>query len=80
MQKKLINEVKQQAVNQGVKTLIVGTGNSSLSQLGLYQKCGFRLDHIIRDFFKNYPEPIFENGIQCIDMVMLSCQLQQGET
>jgi ribosomal protein S18 acetylase RimI-like enzyme len=57
----------------GFKKMEVGTGNSSISQLGLYQKCGFRIDSIEKDFFiKHYDEEIYENGIQCRDMVRLS--------
>ena len=69
--KQLINAVKAHAGQTGATSLMVGTGNSSLSQLALYQKCGFRLSHVIPDFFSDYPEPIFENGIPCIDMVVL---------
>ncbi|MCH7337271.1 GNAT family N-acetyltransferase [Acinetobacter sp. NIPH 2699] len=54
-----------------VQTLWVKTGNSSLDQLALYQKCGFRMSHIERDVFTNYPEPIYENGIRCLDQVVL---------
>ena len=73
--KVLIKAAKQQAQTLGAKELTVGTGNSRLSQLALYHKCGFRLSHIIKDFFKSYPQPIIENGIECIDMVMLSCKI-----
>ncbi|MBS4538911.1 GNAT family N-acetyltransferase [Clostridium sp. D2Q-11] len=60
----------------GMKTLEIGTGNSSLGQLGLYQKCGFRIVGIDRDFFiRNYEEEIYENGIQCTDMIRLSIDL-----
>jgi hypothetical protein len=57
------------------KALWVGTGNSSLSQLALYQKCGFRIREIESGFFESYPEPIVENGIRCIDMVRLRVDL-----
>lgn len=44
----------------------------ALVQISLYQKCGFRLKEIIHDYFvDNYDETIFENGIQCRDMVRL---------
>lgn len=57
---------------RGFDFVEIGTGNSSLGQLALYQKCGFRLHAIDTDFFrKNYPEPIFENGIECRDMIRL---------
>ncbi|PHR91831.1 MAG: GNAT family N-acetyltransferase [Robiginitomaculum sp.] len=72
--KQLISEIKTLAKNKGATTLEVGTGNSSLGQLALYQKCGFRLHSIDKNFFANY-EPIFENGIRCIDMVRLRAKL-----
>ena len=56
--------------------IIVGTGNSSFGALAFYQKMGFRCWTVQRDFFtKYYPEPIFENGIQCRDMLMLEIDL-----
>ena len=73
--KLLIKEVMVLAKKLGATELLVGTGNSSLSQLALYQKCGFRMSYIKTDFFDSYPEPIYENGIQCIDMVVLRAKL-----
>lgn len=56
----------------GFETVEIGTGNSSIDQLAFYQKCGFRIAAIDPDFFiRHYPEPIFENGIQCRDMIRL---------
>ncbi|MBT2641862.1 GNAT family N-acetyltransferase [Bacillus sp. ISL-41] len=66
----------QTAAEKGYKTVEIGTGNSSISQLALYQKVGFRITGIDHDFFiRNYEEPIFENGIQCRDMIRLSMSL-----
>lgn len=74
--KALIKHAIEASKKLGVKTLEVGTGNSSISQLALYQKCGFRIRTIDCDFFiKHYDEPIIENGIQCVDMVRLSMDL-----
>lgn len=73
--KSLIAKAKDLATELGARELEVGTGNSSLSQLALYQKCGFRISHVDRDFFLSYPEPIWENGIQCRDMVILRAPL-----
>lgn len=73
--KSMINKSKQLAKESGVKAIEVGTGNSSLSQLALYQKCGFRMHSIEPNFFDSYPEPIIENGIRCIDMVRLRAEL-----
>lgn len=34
-----------------------------------YAQLGFTYSHTVKNFFvDNYPEPIFEDGIQCIDM------------
>jgi ribosomal protein S18 acetylase RimI-like enzyme len=70
--RQLLNFAVDEARRRGIQALEIGTGNSSLGQLALYQKCGFRVDRVEHDFFtRNYPEPIFENGIQCRDMIML---------
>lgn len=74
--KQLILHAIETAKREGYKTIEIGTGNSGVVQLALYQKCGFRITSIDRDFFlRHYDEPIFENGIQVIDMVRLSQDL-----
>ncbi|OIP57161.1 MAG: GNAT family N-acetyltransferase [Candidatus Levybacteria bacterium CG_4_10_14_0_2_um_filter_36_16] len=71
--KKLVEDVIERLKKQNAKRVEVGTGNSSLSQLSLYQKCGFRIIGIDKDFFvKNYKEKIMENGIECRDMIRLA--------
>lgn len=71
--KRLVLHALNVAKSKGMSKVEIGTGNSSIGQLALYQKCGFRITGIIEDFFiQNYPEPIFENGIQCRDMVRLT--------
>ncbi len=52
-------------------TLQVGTGDSP-STIPFYEKCGFIRSHSIKDFFTdNYDHPIYEGGIQLVDMVYL---------
>ena len=51
--------------------LQVGTGDSPLT-IPFYEKCGFVRSHIISNFFiDNYDHPIYESGIQLVDMVYL---------
>lgn len=70
--KKLVMHALKEAEHLGFRKIRIGTGNSSIGQLALYQKCGFRMVSIERDFFtRNYPEPIIENGIPCHDMLYL---------
>ncbi|GGJ82740.1 putative N-acetyltransferase YvbK [Lentibacillus kapialis] len=74
--KQLVLHAIETAKYEGYKTIEIGTGNSGIVQLALYQKCGFRMTSIDRDFFvRHYDEPIFENGIKVIDMVRLSQDL-----
>lgn len=62
---------------RGYHRMIVGTGNSSIDNLAFYQKFGFRLRSVIRDFFTlHYSEPIFEHGIQCRDMIIFDLDLR----
>ncbi|WP_044239717.1 GNAT family N-acetyltransferase [Flexithrix dorotheae] len=59
--------------NSGNKKLIICTGNSSINQLALYQKMGFEIEKIRKNFFlDHYPEAIYENGIQCKHQIELA--------
>lgn len=74
--KRLVLDAIRVAKTKGYKTLEIGTGNSSVGQLVLYQKCGFRIIGVDMDFFiRHYSKKVFENGIQCRDMVRLSQDL-----
>lgn len=74
--KQLVLDAINKAKNKGAKRIEVGTGNSSFSQLALYQKCGFRIIGVEKNFFtKYYKEEIIENGIKCIDMIRLAIEL-----
>lgn len=74
--KQLVLHAIEEARSKGFKTIEVGTGNSSIGQLALYQKCGFRIVGVDMDFFlKHYSEEIYENGILCRDMIRLSQDL-----
>nr|WP_234405659.1 GNAT family N-acetyltransferase [Paenibacillus sp. IHBB 10380] len=74
--RKLIIKAIEVAKQFKATSIEIGTGNSSIQQLRLYQKCGFRITGIDHDFFiRNYEEEIFEDGIQCKDMIRLSMGL-----
>lgn len=64
------------AKEQHYSTVEIGTGSTSFAQLYLYQKCGFRVTNIDRNFFvNNYNEPIIENGLVLKDMIRLEQKL-----
>ena len=51
--------------------MLVGTGDVP-STLTFYTKCGFVVSHRKKNFFvDNYNHPMFEDGIQLVDMVYL---------
>ena len=76
--KKLVIAAIRIAKENGYATVEIGTGNSSIGQLALYQKCGFRITGVIQDFFVDqYDEIIMENGIQCIDMIRLEMNIKK---
>jgi ribosomal protein S18 acetylase RimI-like enzyme len=73
---RLLHDAIDKAKLNGFKKIVIGTGNSSVGQLYLYQKVGFRITEILPDFFKkNYADPIIENGIECRDMIVLTKEL-----
>ena len=58
------------------KTMLVGTGDFP-PILSFYEQCGFEQSHHIKNFFTdNYDHPMFEEGIQLIDMVYLKKDLK----
>ncbi|EJA3105406.1 GNAT family N-acetyltransferase [Vibrio vulnificus] len=68
---KLLKFVLSQLSSKGINRVELGTGTFG-HQLTYYQRLGFRVDSIIKDhFLLNYPEPIYENGIQHKDMLRL---------
>lgn len=55
--------------------LQVGTGDSPLT-IPFYEKCGFIRSHSIKNFFiDNYDHPIYEGGVQLVDMIYLQRSL-----
>ena len=55
--------------------LLVGTGDSPLT-VPFYLSCGFRESHRVPNFFTDhYDHPIYECGVQLVDMVYLQREL-----
>jgi ribosomal protein S18 acetylase RimI-like enzyme len=74
--KALLNEATARAKEKGFKTLSIGTGDAMMMQLHLYQKAGFEMDMIKKNFYlDNYESPVYENGLRLKHMVMLKKQL-----
>ncbi|HNR43602.1 MAG TPA: GNAT family N-acetyltransferase [Methanofastidiosum sp.] len=65
----LLRDAISRAKAKGFKTIVIGTGDIAIKQLNLYQKKGFEIFDVKKGFYlDNYPEPIYENGVQLKDM------------
>lgn len=57
----------------GYQEMLVGTGDASHGQMIFYQKLGFEMHSIRKNFFRaNYPKPIYENGLLLRHMIVFS--------
>jgi ribosomal protein S18 acetylase RimI-like enzyme len=76
--RRLLAAVIEDLRKRGVRRAIVGTANAGIGQLAYYQKAGFRLLRIERDFFspaRGYPAVVEDNGIRLRDMVWMDLEL-----
>jgi ribosomal protein S18 acetylase RimI-like enzyme len=73
--KAAISWVIDEARQRGVKSILVGTANSSIGNIAFYQKCGFRMNSVRKDYFDYFPAPIYEDGIQIQDMLVFTLQV-----
>lgn len=72
--KKLINFLVHTYSGQ-YAVLQVGTGDSPMT-IPFYEKCGFVRSHTLPNFFTdNYDHPIYECGVQLVDMIYLQRKL-----
>ena len=74
----LVSEVCDRLRDRGIRRVVVGTATSGVRQLAFYQRLGFRLERIERDFFtaeKGYPACLSENGIPTRDMAWMDLDL-----
>lgn len=68
----LINKAKEIALQNHHTSLLVGTSDTGIQQIHFYEKNGFIKKELRKNFFiENYPFPIYENGKQMRDMVVL---------
>lgn len=75
--RKLVRYVTEQwAVRQAIRKIKICTGTSAPGPLMLYQQEGFDLVAIDRDYFvREYPEPIWENGVACRHQLILEREI-----
>ncbi|MGF1776049.1 GNAT family N-acetyltransferase [Vibrio nomapromontoriensis] len=67
----LLSTALECMAKEGVTRVELGTGTFGY-QLTFYQRHGFRVDRVVKDFFlDHYPQAIIESGIQHKDMLRL---------
>ncbi|WP_194775873.1 GNAT family N-acetyltransferase [Pararhodonellum marinum] len=72
----LLRHAKETIKKKGFRMARIATADTSLNQLRLYKKLGFSELNRVKDYFLNhYPQPLYENGQQCRDQVILEMTL-----
>lgn len=73
----LLQDAISRATQQGYSQVIIGTSNASIGPLFLYQKVGFDLYDIRKNYFvDHYPQPLEENGLPVKHQLLLSKNLR----
>jgi GNAT superfamily N-acetyltransferase len=73
--KRFVAWIVDEARRRGKRALEVGTANSSIDNIAFYQKCGFRMDRVKKDYFWYDKRPRFEHGIRVRDLLMFRMEL-----
>ncbi|HEY5001974.1 MAG TPA: GNAT family N-acetyltransferase [Ktedonobacteraceae bacterium] len=73
--KQIIQALQHELPRRGGRSLLVGTANAALENIAFYQKCGFRMHEIRRDYFAYIQPPVFEHDIQLRDMLVFRYDL-----
>jgi ribosomal protein S18 acetylase RimI-like enzyme len=69
--KSMMAALVAEARRRGIRSLLIGTDNTAFDTIAFYQKCGFRMDFVRRDYFSYIQPPIVNNGIVLRDMLVL---------
>ena len=76
--RRIVAWLVEEARRRGKQAILVGTANASIDNIAFYQRCGFRMDHVRKDYFWYYREPVYENGIRIRDMLVFRYELGGG--
>lgn len=76
--RRMIDWIVAEANRRGAAALEVGTRNASIGNIAFYQRCGFRMHHVRQDYFTYYSTPVYENGIEVLDLLVFRHELRPG--
>jgi ribosomal protein S18 acetylase RimI-like enzyme len=74
----LLQEAVTAARTAGVRRVVLATAAADVGALRFYQRCGFRMTHVVRDVFtpaRGYPEGLDVDGIPLLDQVWFDLEL-----
>jgi N-acetylglutamate synthase-like GNAT family acetyltransferase len=75
--RRMIEFLLAEARQRGKSQVFVGTANSSIGNIAFYQKCGFRIDSVRKDYFWYHRRPVYENGIRTRDLLVFRYDLTE---
>ena len=75
----LLERAVEEARSAGVSRMVLATATADVGNLRFYQRCGFRMTHVVQDAFgpaRGYPPGIEVDGIPMLDQVWFerSCE------
>src|SRR5215468_4819620 len=73
--KRIIHFLLEELRRRGGHALLVGTANAALDNIAFYQKCGFRMFEVRRDYFAYIQPPMAEHGIVLRDLLVFRYDL-----
>ena len=76
--KAMLADVRAAEAARGAARLLVGTSSADTGNLDFYQRCGYRLLSIERDYFtpvRGYPPDFVLNGLPAVDMVWMDLEI-----
>jgi N-acetylglutamate synthase-like GNAT family acetyltransferase len=73
--RRMIEYLLAEARQRDLQELFVGTANSSVGNIVFYQKCGFRMDSVRKDYFWYHRTPVYENGLRTRDLLIFRYDL-----
>lgn len=68
----LLERAVDEACAAGARRMILATGAADVGNLRFYQRCGFRMTHVVQDVFtpmNGYPPGLEVDGIPLLDQV-----------
>jgi ribosomal protein S18 acetylase RimI-like enzyme len=76
--RRLLEHAVAEAARAGVARVVLATAAADVGNLRFYQRCGFRMTHVVHDAFgpaNGYPDDIVVDGIPMRDQVWFELRL-----